>query len=216
MKERFFLLLITAITAFFVFACSEKEANEETLLLYTRAAGLYQEGRFSDAALMLADSGGFFPALLLKGKAEFLSGKDEAAEKTLRRVLAQRPGCAEALLCLARLLREKGEAGEAERLVEKILGDNSQDIRALRLAADLAREKGPAGEASAAAFLNRAVEASSEAALVFLDRARLRWAGGRGKEALEDLRRARELLPDDIPLVKSIEKLEAVIKEAAR
>jgi hypothetical protein len=94
-----------------------------------------------------------------------------------------------------------------------VLGEDPQNIRALRLGADLARDKGPAGDADASVFLNRAADASFETALVFLDRARFRWAGGKGAEALEDLQRARALLPGDVPLVKSIEKLENVILE---
>jgi tetratricopeptide (TPR) repeat protein len=213
MKERLFLLLAALLPAFFTFSCTDKKADEEALLLYARAAGLYREGRFSETAQMLSKEKQFFPALLLRGKAEFLSGNDGAAEKSLRRALALKSGSADAALSLARLLREQGRAAEAENLVEVVLGEDPQNIRALRLGADLAREKGPAGEADAAVFLNRAAEASFEAALVFLDRARLRWTGGKGEEALEDLRRARALLPEDMPLVKSIERLESVILE---
>jgi predicted Zn-dependent protease len=213
MKGRLFLLPASAFLAFFLFSCAKKEADEAVLLLYARAAGLYREGRFSEAAALLSDTKQFFPALLLRGKAEYLSGNDEAAEKNFRRALALKPGSAGAALSLARLLMEKGRSAEAETLVEGILGEDPLNIRALRLGAELAREKGPAGEANAAAFLNRAAEASFETALVFLDRARLRWTGGKGEEALEDLQRARALLPEDIPLIRSIEKLENVILE---
>jgi predicted Zn-dependent protease len=216
MKARFFLLLSAAFPVFFVLSCAGKEAGEETLLLYARAAGLYQEGRFSETSALLSDTHQFFPALLLRGKAEYLSGNDEAAEKSLRRALALKPGSADAALSLARLLREQGRAAEAGILVEGVLGEDPLNIRALRLGADLAREKGPAGEADAAAFLNRAAEASFEAALVFLDRARFRWEAGKGEGALEDLQRARALLPGDIPLVRSIEKLETIILEVYR
>jgi tetratricopeptide (TPR) repeat protein len=219
MEGKFFLFLAAAFTALFILSCAAKEADEETLLLYARASGLYREGRFSEAAAALSalsNKKQFFPALLLRGKAEYLSGNDEAAEKNLRRALALKPGSADAALSLARLLREQGRAGEAETLVEEVLGEDPQNIRALRLGADLARDKGPAGEADASVFLNRAAEASSETALVFLDRARFRWAGGNGAEALEDLQRARALLPGDVPLVKSIEKLESVIMEVLR
>jgi tetratricopeptide (TPR) repeat protein len=216
MKGWIFLLLAAMVPALFTLSCGEKEADEETLLLYAGAAGLYREGRFSETAAALSEVKQFFPAVLLRGKAEFLSGSDEAAERSLRRALALKPGSADAALSLARLLREKGRAAEAEALVEGVLGEDPQNIRALRLGADLARDKGPAGEADALVFLNRAAEASFEAALVFLDRARFRWEGGKGEEALEDLKRARTLLPGDVPLVKSIEKLESVILEVLR
>jgi hypothetical protein len=69
-----------------------------------------------------------------------------------------------------------------------------------------------ADKADAADFLDRAVEASSETALVFLERARLRWIAGNGKSALEDLRRARVLVHDDSPLLRSIKNLETAIR----
>jgi tetratricopeptide (TPR) repeat protein len=216
MKRKIFLILAAVVPALLALSCGDRKPDEETLLLYTGAAGLYREGRFSETAAALSEIKQFFPAVLLKGKAEFLSGDDEAAETSLRRALALKPGSADAALSLARLLREKDRAAEAEALVEGVLGEDPQNIRALRLGADLARDKGPAGDADASVFLNRAAEASFESALVFLDRARFRWEGGKGEEALEDLKRARALLPEDVPLVKSIEKLENVILEVLR
>lgn len=73
------------------------------------------------------------------------------------------------------------------------------------------REKGASGEEAAAAFLDRAVEAAAESALVFIDRARLRWIRGNNEGALEDLRRAKDLLPWATPMIRSIENLEKTI-----
>jgi predicted Zn-dependent protease len=194
-------------------ACSPAGFDEETLLRYARASAVYSEGSFTEAARMLAGAAAFPPALVLKGKAEYFSGDLEQAQKSLRRALDLRPGGAEASLYLARILREKGEAREAEALVEAVLGEDPSDIRALRLAAELSRDGGPGGMPGAAAFLDRAAEASAEAALVFLDRARMRWIAGDGPGALEDLGKTRVLLPRDTPLVKSVETLESVIRE---
>jgi hypothetical protein len=77
----------------------------------------------------------------------------------------------------------------------------------------MARDAGPQGEAMAAAYLDQAAEASVESAMVFLDRARSRWISGNGKAALEDIGRAKALLPDNSPLLRSVNSLEAIIAE---
>ena len=201
---------------FFAVSCAASGPGEETLLLYARSQNVYRQGRFAEAAKMLTAETAFAPALVLRGKAEYLSGNFDAAANTLKRALALKPHDAEAAFFLARLSRETGDISGAQRLAEKILGDNPSDIRTLRFAASLARERGAAGEAASAALLDRAVEASAEAALVFLDRARLRWSGGNRSGALEDLRRARALLADDSPVVKAVEVLESIISEVSR
>jgi len=205
-----------AIFCLLAASCSVSPPDEESLLLYARSQSVYHEGRFTEAANMLAGERRFAPALVLRGKAEYLSGDFAAAEKSLKRALALKPHDAEASLFLARLLRENGDVPEAQNLVEKILGNNPFDIRALRFAAALARERGVTGEAASAALLDRAVEAGTESAMVFLDRARLRWSGGNRSGALEDLRRARALLSDDSPVVKAVAILESIISEVSQ
>ena len=59
------------------------------------------------------------------------------------------------------------------------------------------------------------MEASAELALIFLDRARLRWIGGNSIGALEDLSRARALLSQESPVVKAVERLESIICEVS-
>ena len=218
MKSPFIFWRFSFLAAlFFLLAasCADSPPGEDTLLRYARSREVYGEGRFSETAKMLAGETRFAPALVLRGKAEYLSGDFASAEKTLKRALALKPHDGEAALFLARLLRESGNTKEAQRLAEKILGNNPSDIRALRFAAALARERGAAGEAASAALLDRAIEASAESALVFLDRARLRWNGGNRGGALEDIRRARALLPDDSPVMKAVETLQSIISEVS-
>ncbi|MDR2177388.1 MAG: tetratricopeptide repeat protein [Treponema sp.] len=204
----------TLILGTCAFGCAPK-VEEDTLLRYVRAEAIYAQGRFSELIPLLAGEKSFPPALTLRGKAEYFSGDPEAAERSFRRALSRRPSSVEAALYLARILREKGEAGEAEALVEGILADDPGDIRALRMRAELYRDRGSAGEESAAALLDRAVEASGEAALVFVDRARFRWVGGTRTGALRDLQSAKTLLPGDSALYRGIETLESVIREAS-
>jgi len=183
----------------------------ETIRMYVRASEAYAEGRFAETADILHGEKKFHPALVLRAKAEFFSGDIEKAEKTCRRALKARPSSLEAKLYLARILREKGDAVGAAAEAQSMLADNPQDIRALRFAAEIAGETGKFDEA--AILLDRAAEYSAESAMVLLDRARLRWTAGRGAEALEDLSRARAMLPWDTPLMRSILNLENTIKE---
>jgi predicted Zn-dependent protease len=201
-----------------VLSCSPAsgKADDETLLRYTRAAGLYSEGRFKDAVMLLEKDNSFPPALVLRGKAEFFNNEDKKAEKSFRRALSLRPSGIEASLYLARILRMKGEIDKAQTLAETVLRDDPVNIRALRLAAEISMEKGPSGSAAASAFLDRAVDASSETALVFLDRARNRWVSGNGGGALSDLQSAKSLLAKDTPLFRTIENLESTIRSALR
>lgn len=197
-------------------SCALGANGEESLLLYARSEDVYREGRFAQTAKMLAGETRFVPSLVLRGKAEYLSGDLVAAKKSLERALAGKTQNAEASLFLARVFRETGDTKRAQKIAEEILAGNPQDIRALRFAAELAGEKGAQGGAAQAVLLDRAVEASAESALVFLDRARLRWIGGNGGAALEDLGRARVLLARNSPVIKAVEKLESVIIEVSK
>ena len=208
MKKVIFIAVALSMLAF---SCGEKKPGEETLLLYAKASSVYREGRYTEAADMLSGEKAFAPALLLRGKAQFFSGMDNEAERSLNRVLALRPGNTEASLYLARLNREKGNLKDAQQLIERILADDPQNIRALRLAAELARDTGPEGEVIAAAYIDQAAEAAAESALVFLDRARSRWINGDSALALDDLGRAKALMPDNNPMLRSIMTLESII-----
>ena len=193
-----------------------KSPNAETIRLYVRASETYAQGRFEDAAEILQGQNKFPPALILRAKAEYFYGDLEKAEKSCRRAIKLRPSSLEASLYLARILRDKGDLSGAKDIAESLLADNPQDIRALRLAAELAADSGRMDEA--AVFLDRAAEFSAESAMVLLDRARLRWAAGKGDEAarqaaLEDLSRAKAMLPWDTPLFRSISNLEKIINE---
>jgi len=194
-----------------VFVSCGNTPSLETIRMYVRASEAYAVGRFAETADILHGEKKFHPALVLRAKAEFFSGDLEKAEKTCRRALKTRPSSLEAKLYLARILREKGDTAGAEAAAQSMLADNPQDIRALRFSAEIAGETGKFDEA--AVLLDRAAEYSAESALVLLDRARLRWTAGRGDEALEDLSRARAMLPWDTPLLRSILNLENIIKE---
>jgi tetratricopeptide (TPR) repeat protein len=200
-------LILIFITLIFI-SCKD-EANEETLLPYGRASAAYAQGRFEETSSMLEHVRGFSRAVVLRSKALFFSGRGNEAEGLLRRTLRKTPGSGEAALFLARILREQGKEDEAQRLAEMMLRNNPQDIRALRLASDLAYERGDIEDA--VQLLDRAVEASAETALVFVDRAKLRWTAGNGGGALEDLRRAELLLPWNTSLNKGISDLKTVI-----
>jgi tetratricopeptide (TPR) repeat protein len=206
------VLLVFACFAILLAVSCAAAADKEILRLYAKAAESYAQGRLSEAADILDGVKRFPPALVLRAKAEYFSGNLEKAEKTCREAIKLRPSAFEAKLYLARILHEKGDLPQAIQLAEALLADNPQDFRSLRLAAELALETGK-GE-QAAALLDKAAELSAECALVLLDRARQRWVAGKGADALEDLGRARAMLPWDTPLARSIENLETRIREA--
>ena len=200
-------VILIFFTALFI-SCKDK-TDEETLILYSRASAAYTQGRFDETSSMLEKVKNFSPALVLRSKALYFSGRGNEAEILLRRILHKTPGSGEAALFLARILREQDKEDEAQKLTEMMLQNNPQDIRALRLASDLAFQRGDTEDA--AVLLDRAIEASAETALVFVDRAKLRWTTGNGRGALEDLRKAELLLPWNTSLNKGISDLRTVI-----
>jgi len=208
---------------FFLFgavSCSsdflKKSPDTETLRLYIRASDAYARGQFTEVTEILFRQNTFPPALILRAKAEYFLGDLEKAEKSYRRAIRLRPSSLEASLYLARILYENGNLSGAHAVTETLLTDNPHDIRALRLAADIAFETGKIDEALI--LLNRAVDSSAESAMVLLNRARLRWITGMGDKtagqaALDDLSRAKAMLPWDTPLLRSISNLERTIRE---
>ncbi len=196
--------------------CKSGEVDKDTLLLYGRASKAYSEGRFAETSQMLSSVKSFPPALVLRGKAQYFSNNIDEAEKSLRKALSLRPSSAEASIYLARLLKDKNKISEAESIVESLISDDPSNIRALRHAAELSLSKGQSGEKTAISFLDQAVEASSETALVFLDRARLRWISGNAQGALDDLKSAKTLITWQSPLLRSIQNLENTIMEAIK
>jgi tetratricopeptide (TPR) repeat protein len=201
-------------------SCSIIKFDDKTFLIYARAKELYANGRFPEtiAALSRKNIGikaeFFVPVLILRGKAEYFSGRFGNAEKTFRRALLLHPSQIEASLYLANILRETGNDDAAKKITEALLADDPSNIRALRLAAGLNsgdQNAGSAGGNSAMIFLDRAAAVSEETAMVFLDRARLLWINGEYTAALSDLRRAKALIPSGGGLLKAVENLENII-----
>jgi tetratricopeptide (TPR) repeat protein len=205
-----YLLMPVFAAALFSFSCT-KEPNMETINLYVRASDAYASENFSQVMEILGREEIFPPSLVLRAKAEYFYGDLKKAEKSCRRALKLKSSSFEAKLFLARIMREKGNLENAVQLIESALADNPQDIRALRLAAELAKDAEKNDEALA--YLDRAAEFSAESAMVLLDRARFRWIAGKDMEALEDLSRAKAMLPWDTPLLRSILNLEKIIME---
>lgn len=214
-----FALLVLALSGCLPENAAQKNVDDDTLQMYIRAQKIYAEGRFKDASQMLLNNpktGKFTPALTLRGKAFYFSGDIEKAAADFRRVLKRRPTQTEAALFLARIYHEQGDEKKAVLIVENIISDDPSNVRALRLAAQLAESADGAGDKTASAYLNRAVEASGETALAFLDRGRFHWRSGRDEAALEDLRRAKALIYAQSPIYKTIENLENIIKTPAQ
>ncbi len=181
---------------------------------YAQARDLYASGRFPEASNILSEMNDFVPALILRAKAEYFSGNLAEAEALCKKAIRRRPSSFEAKFYLAKILWERGDLSRCEKIVLGLLADNPGDVRTLRFASELAMDRGKTHEAGA--LLDQAAEFSAESAMVFLDRARLRWTAGRGTDALDDLDRAGILLPVESPVAKSIEQLKSIIKEAVK
>jgi len=203
----FFFCLLT-------FATCDNQPDKNSIYLYANAYEAYSQGRLNDVTEILREQNNFPPALILRAKAEYFNGNFEKAENSCLRAIKLHPSSAEANLYLVRIYRTQGNLTEAQKTIENLLADNPYDIRALRLAAELASDAGKFDEA--VIFLDRAAEFSAESAMVLLDRARLRWIAGKNQEALDDITRARAMLPWDTPIHRSISNLEKTIKEAAQ
>jgi tetratricopeptide (TPR) repeat protein len=178
---------------------------------YAKARSVYAEGRFQEAAALLLPLKAFPQALTLRGKALYFQGQLEEAGEALARARKLRPSSFEAGLYLARLRSEQGDHEGARELVEELLADDSENIRALRYASELAFLQERPGDGFA--FLEKAAGAGGEFALVFLDRARIRWIRGDGKGALEDLEKASLLAGEEGLLGRAVAGLQKTIKE---
>ncbi|MDR2730755.1 MAG: tetratricopeptide repeat protein [Treponema sp.] len=205
------LLFVLSGISVIIIVISKKPEKNKIVRLYTRASEAYTQGQFNETIEILRPLRKFPPALILIAKAFYFSDNPEKAEKAFKLALKYRPASFEAKLFLARIYYEKDLFEKAAQLAESLLADNPNDIQTLHLASKFAAGEGKDDEALI--FLNRAAELSVSSAFVLLDRARMNWVSGRINEALEDLSRAKAMLPWDTPIIKSIQNLEKTIKE---
>jgi len=172
-------------------------ASEAAIGAYAQALERYSAGDMVGAAARaersLGRSGRFLPALLLLGKASLLSGDEEKAVAALKRALAATPRAGEAAVWLARAYRASGLAAEASALCAIAVSADPGSVTALRLMASLASDDERLADAKA--YLDRALEASAEVGMAFIDRASIRWASGDRTGALADLDAAVTVLP---------------------
>jgi tetratricopeptide (TPR) repeat protein len=208
MKNRYLYIYLFGTITVFTGSCGKK-ADLQSVRMFVNAQELYSNGRFSQVTELLNSEKRFPPSLTLRAKAEYFMNNLDKAETSCRQALKYRPTAYEAKYYLARILREKGEKDKAKELIENLLADNPQDIQVLRFAANNALDQGDF--AQAISLLNQAAQLSSESAMVLLDRARLRWATDRKDEALDDLSRAKAMLPWDSPIAGPIGRLEEQI-----
>ena len=195
----------------FLGACRNKP-DLQAVQAYLNAEEKYSSGNFSEAASILENEKSFPPALTLRAKAQYFLNDLDSAEQSCNQAIRLRPSSFEVKLILARIMKEKGDTDKVKKLIEGLMSDNPHDIQLLRFTANNALDQGNVSEAFA--LLNQAVELSAESAMVLLDRARLYWVSGKGIEALEDLSRARAILPQNSPFARSINNLEKRIMEA--
>ena len=185
---------------------------------YAEAARSYDVGdmaaTIAAAAESLSADASFLPALMLYGKASYLSDDDATAIASLERAVSVSPRSGEAALWLARAYRASGDGASARRSCELVLSCHPSDVAALRLASLLALDDDDVSLAMA--FLDRAIAAAGEVGLAFVDRAAIRWTAGDRDGALSDLDAAMSALPSGSASRAAAESLRASVRSARR
>jgi len=194
------LLLLGGIILIILFqscgpSSSRAALKGDALNRYNQALVLYSEGRYRDAADLLAGFNNSYSAQVLRGRALFFISNYKDGETALKRALQIRPSSIEGRLYLAYIQRAIGKVDEARKLAEDILADDPENLRAYRVLADLAE-----ASSSKRVYLDQALEGMGEAALLFVERARSRWISGDGHGALQDVSAALVLLPEESTL----------------
>jgi tetratricopeptide (TPR) repeat protein len=190
------LLAIFVALAAISAGCRAAE-RDGAILAYAKAADYYDAGNLESAIVSVAESlradGSFYPALLLYGKASYLADDEATAIANLKRAVSVSPRSGEAALWLARSYRIVGDNASAKHSCELVLSSDPSDVAALRLASLIAFDEDDA--AKGIYFLDRAIDASGETGLAFIDRAAIRWAAGNADGAIADLDAALSTLP---------------------
>jgi tetratricopeptide (TPR) repeat protein len=186
---------------------SQTVLSPDQFIVYGKALDLYNQGRYLEAAEGTASLSRTYPGLLLRGKALFFASCYEEAVGYLSKALKRRPSSVEARLYLAYCYRSLGKDKQAREIAEELLADDSSNIRAYRLLLDLS-EPGP----GRTRLLEQALEATEEAAFLFIERGRDRWIRGDGPGALADLGAARTLLNSSSLLIGPLAALEKTIR----
>jgi tetratricopeptide (TPR) repeat protein len=208
------LFFIMTLTAVIVSACTRLNIlapGGKALTLYVRAAERYNEGRYEESANLLKGIRFFIPALVLRGKSFFFLSQFDKAERSFRTALFLSPPQIESALYLARIFRAQGESAKAAETVKSILANDRGNVAALRLAALIEEDLHPDNDGQAAPYLERALESSQEIALVFLERARLRWKSGDAAGSLRDIEAAKTIAAGGGPIYLAAENLEKIM-----
>lgn len=214
--------------------CSlNKDASPEFVEAYIHAHEAYETGQYAKVLTLGEPFSTYIPCRVLCAKARFFLGDKKEAESEFTQILHKHPSSVEAALFLVHIYRTDNRNKDAQALLEKVLGDDPYNLRALRLASELAfdrahdfgvsdeangqleKEKAAAAYADAAAYLDRAADASVEAGLVFISRARLRWIAADHTGALEDLQSAESLFASDSAACKAVQDLAEQIRESS-
>ena len=152
------------------------------------AAGLDPEALGLELSAVLDELGGEVPA-----------GQSPAAEDVLRRLLAARPACGEALEALSEICWQTGRLAEADDLLKARLGlgqaDDASSVARLVARRALAHLDGEGGEETAARLLAELGPTDEPAEVVFV-RAELAARRGQPEVAFADFSAAARAAPE--------------------
>ncbi|MBP7263669.1 MAG: hypothetical protein KBB32_05805 [Spirochaetia bacterium] len=204
---------VLAVLCLSCLSCGRRDAAA-ALERHIAAISSYQEGKLDKAIAEAAEAermdDTLVAASILKGKAEFFSDDLGSALASFSLALKAQPASIEARLWQARCLRYLKRQPEAIEACESALALAPNLVELLRLRAAMAMDDDDV--ATAALCLDRAASNAQEFALVFMDRAALRWAAGHAEGARDDLKVALSLLPPGSPARKGATDLLSAVE----
>ena len=190
-------------------SCGSGAGDPGTPVEYTRAKGVYAQGRLAESVVLLEElvrkAEDFVPGRLLLGRARFFTGDYDQARGEFQRVVQGHPGSVEGLLWWARCEFRMGNLNSAGNLLAGAAALNPDDPR---LAHQWALVKEAQEDLGAArGLLEAAARFDEDLALVHFERARVAERLGDRPAAREALGRALSFLGADSPLKAPMETL---------
>jgi len=212
-----YLFMISLSLLVSLISCS-KPIDEEAMAAYLSARSDYEAGNLNRSGEVFADlysrHPDFYQSGFMHGKTLFFEGDLGGAEKVFKHLIHQHPQFYDAHFWLARTIAQEGRLDEATGAFEELLSYSSQNEDILYELALIAIEKEDLPDALA--NLQRAKLYSEESSRIFIQLGRLYHQYGVPANALNELKTAQVLLPDDHGLQRGIRVLIERIEEGEK
>ncbi|MFC1657363.1 XrtA/PEP-CTERM system TPR-repeat protein PrsT [Candidatus Moduliflexota bacterium] len=200
------ILTVLLVVLFSSPACGSKPKEE----LFTEGVKLLGENNPGGATVLfknaLDQDPNFYEARFQLARAYLASGKVDAAEQELQKVVTQNPSFSDARIEMARAYLLKSKLEEALRELESVLEDDPMNVKALTIAGAVHGAKGDHEKAEQ--LLARALEEDPGDAGAHMTMANLMIAVGRPGDAERLLRELLQIDPDHNPALHQMAQLQ--------